>query len=167
MHVTSMRLFGAARPPVTMPCGRICTQAGCETRLSIYNPEDFCALHADTADDLVPAGFCRCGKCGRVLEWTPQFFHRDSTSRRSGLHTVCKECRNGANQHYVARRARPREMKRCPHCGQARPLTLRWWYRQKQGVEVGRWSSWCKPCHRERHREEARAERAEKRARTR
>ncbi len=26
--------------------GRVCAAEGCETRLSIYNPQSFCALHA-------------------------------------------------------------------------------------------------------------------------
>lgn len=26
--------------------GRVCGEVGCETRLSIYNDQDFCSLHA-------------------------------------------------------------------------------------------------------------------------
>jgi len=33
------------RPPRRFPPGRLCGEAGCATRLSIYNESDFCSLH--------------------------------------------------------------------------------------------------------------------------
>jgi len=165
MHVTPMHLFGTAPPPVTMPRGRVCAESGCATRLSIYNPEPFCALHAGDDEAAIPETYCRCRNCGRVLPHTAAFFHRDRKAAPPGLRNLCKECRNGRNRDYqIQRDVVRKETKRCPHCGRARPLTLRWWYQQKWGAGVGRWSSWCIPCHRERHRQDARAARAKKKA---
>lgn len=35
----------------TYPSGRVCSEEGCNTILSVYNPEEFCSLHenSDTA----------------------------------------------------------------------------------------------------------------------
>ena len=33
------------RPPPRNERGRICGASGCETRLSMYNPAEFCSLH--------------------------------------------------------------------------------------------------------------------------
>lgn len=35
----------AKNPQKTYPKGRVCAQPGCDTRLSMYNPEEYCALH--------------------------------------------------------------------------------------------------------------------------
>ena len=38
-------LAGAGRPSRTFRHGRICAEAGCETKLSIYNDDEFCSVH--------------------------------------------------------------------------------------------------------------------------
>lgn len=39
-----------------------------------------------------PAIFRHCSKCGELKERTPEFFYRDCTSKREGLHGWCKAC---------------------------------------------------------------------------
>ncbi len=34
-----------SRPSESHPAGRVCAAAGCQTRLSIYNPSAWCWLH--------------------------------------------------------------------------------------------------------------------------
>lgn len=42
----SGEILGSARGPVHhFPAGRVCEEAGCETRLSIYNSRRRCAVH--------------------------------------------------------------------------------------------------------------------------
>lgn len=36
----------SSRPSATKASGRICAQDGCDTRLSVYNGQDRCALHS-------------------------------------------------------------------------------------------------------------------------
>lgn len=36
---------GCGRPSRTFPEGRVCSESGCETKLSIYNDGDFCYVH--------------------------------------------------------------------------------------------------------------------------
>jgi hypothetical protein len=36
---------GYGRPSRTFASGRVCSEPGCETKLSIYNDGDFCYLH--------------------------------------------------------------------------------------------------------------------------
>jgi len=36
------------RPPRKFPPGRLCAEANCETRLSIYNKGDYCSLHTQS-----------------------------------------------------------------------------------------------------------------------
>ena len=38
-------LAGHGRPSRTFRNGRICAEPGCETKLSIYNDDEFCSLH--------------------------------------------------------------------------------------------------------------------------
>ena len=38
-------LAGNGRPSRTFRRGRICAEAGCETKLSIYNDEEYCSVH--------------------------------------------------------------------------------------------------------------------------
>jgi hypothetical protein len=35
----------SAPTPQLSPTGRVCVESDCETRLSIYNPNEFCAWH--------------------------------------------------------------------------------------------------------------------------
>jgi hypothetical protein len=38
-------LAGTGRPSRTFRNGRICAEHGCETKLSIYNDDEYCSLH--------------------------------------------------------------------------------------------------------------------------
>lgn len=40
-------LTGHGRPSRTFRNGRVCAEAGCETKLSIYNDDDRCSLHVN------------------------------------------------------------------------------------------------------------------------
>lgn len=43
------RIGGQPSPLMVYPCGRRCHQPGCDTILSIYNPDWFCASHEEEA----------------------------------------------------------------------------------------------------------------------
>lgn len=45
--VLGERFDGVGRQARTLPAGRCCAHMDCETRLSIYNPSSYCALHQD------------------------------------------------------------------------------------------------------------------------
>jgi hypothetical protein len=54
--------------------GRVCDEPGCDTRLSIYNPAQFCALHAVNAIAAPHRAASRrpleeraCGSCGSLF----------------------------------------------------------------------------------------------------
>lgn len=45
------------RPVRTYGRGRVCSTAGCETTLSLYNPDPFCSVHSTVEKDLThPSG---------------------------------------------------------------------------------------------------------------
>jgi len=46
MRVLGERFTSAERRTGVAPTGRVCAEPGCETRLSMYNDGDHCALHA-------------------------------------------------------------------------------------------------------------------------
>jgi hypothetical protein len=51
------RLGAVQRPSRTFPAGRVCDASGCETRLSIYNPDRRCSIHElAERDDVRDAG---------------------------------------------------------------------------------------------------------------
>jgi hypothetical protein len=132
------------RDPVrTSPRGRVCACDGCATRLSVYNPSPFCALHNGGEDAPAPAGYCRCRECGRVLPWTAEFFHRDGRKGSTPLHRACKDCRNHHNRTEKVRAPLP-ESKRCPHCGKTKKLTAQFWYGSPTATTG--FASWCKVC---------------------
>lgn len=45
--IRASRLQALPRPSRLYPKGRVCSQAGCETRLSQYNRRDKCWAHAE------------------------------------------------------------------------------------------------------------------------
>jgi len=158
-------------PPVaTRRAGRICAGDGCGTRLSIYNPQPFCGVHAQDHESVVPDGCCRCPMCHRVLEWTPEYFHRDRAARRGrdhatppqGLHRICKDCRNGYNRESAQKPLEIREFKYCSCCGRSKRLTRQWWYFSSSNEHAGGWSSRCKQCDQERNRDRAARDREER-----
>ncbi len=44
-RIGAQRVGSEARPP-SYAGGRVCAQRSCGTRLSIYNPDPYCALHS-------------------------------------------------------------------------------------------------------------------------
>lgn len=44
-RVVAERMVTWHRPVTTTPAGRVCAHQGCETKLSIYNSSDRCAMH--------------------------------------------------------------------------------------------------------------------------
>ncbi len=45
--IKGSRPHGLPRASRKMPQGRVCSHAGCETKLSVYNRRDKCWAHAD------------------------------------------------------------------------------------------------------------------------
>ncbi|MHB1503500.1 MAG: hypothetical protein ACYCTL_08015 [Acidimicrobiales bacterium] len=43
--VSGMLFTGYGRPSRTFPQGRVCSEPGCKTKLSIYNESEYCYLH--------------------------------------------------------------------------------------------------------------------------
>jgi hypothetical protein len=43
--VSGMLFTGYGRPSRTFPKGRVCSEPGCKTKLSIYNESEYCYLH--------------------------------------------------------------------------------------------------------------------------
>jgi len=97
IHATRLGDVGGRAPVRTAAPGRVCHHAGCATRLSVYNPRLFCAVHSRDTEEPPPPGRNRCPKCGAVLEWTPANFHRDPKGSPQKLHRICKGCRNAHN----------------------------------------------------------------------
>jgi hypothetical protein len=70
-------LGGVGRRSDQLPAfarGRVCGEPGCDTRLSIYNPAPFCALHAANVNAAPRRAASRspleeraCGGCGSVF----------------------------------------------------------------------------------------------------
>jgi hypothetical protein len=159
IHVTLLTSAYEGRPARAMRAGRVCAREDCGTVLSVYNRQPFCGVHADDDDNVVPEGCCRCTKCGQVLEWTSEFFHRSPNGGPAKLHRSCKECRNSRGAHdrdKAARERVPPGSKHCPRCGKDKRLNLQWWYQNNSGAECGRWSSWCKQCITDRNHDAAR-----------
>ncbi len=46
MRVQGERFTSIERHTPLSSMGRVCGESGCETRLSVYNDQDFCSLHA-------------------------------------------------------------------------------------------------------------------------
>ena len=46
MSVQGERFTSTERNLPRAADGRVCAEPGCQTRLSVYNEQDFCALHA-------------------------------------------------------------------------------------------------------------------------
>ncbi|NIR39031.1 MAG: hypothetical protein GWN79_17245 [Actinobacteria bacterium] len=46
MRVHGERFTSLERRTPRSAGGRVCGETGCETRLSVYNDQDFCSLHA-------------------------------------------------------------------------------------------------------------------------
>ncbi len=44
-HFVADRLATWHRPVTTEPAGRVCSEPGCDTRLSIYNTTERCSVH--------------------------------------------------------------------------------------------------------------------------
>ncbi|HTT87446.1 MAG TPA: hypothetical protein VMF60_08775 [Acidimicrobiales bacterium] len=45
-HSIGATAFGGhGRPSRTFAAGRVCAEPGCETKLSIYNDDEYCSLH--------------------------------------------------------------------------------------------------------------------------
>ena len=70
-------LGGVGRRSDLLPAyerGRVCDEPGCDTRLSIYNPSPFCALHTVKASAALRRAASRspleeraCGSCGSLF----------------------------------------------------------------------------------------------------
>jgi hypothetical protein len=45
-HIGGERITGDRRPSQQFGTGRVCADDGCDTRLSLYNDGEWCALHA-------------------------------------------------------------------------------------------------------------------------
>ena len=43
--VAARTLYDSGRAPRTFPRGRLCAEYRCDTRLSVYNDSEYCALH--------------------------------------------------------------------------------------------------------------------------
>ena len=114
--------------------GRICTEDGCTTILSMYNPESRCELHklVDTSR-VAPTGFRRCVDCGEVLPADEENFATTNTTRGEkhwrNIRHVCRLC-------WAARRTDPTHMRSryatgveqatvrvCTRCGIEKPLS--------------------------------------------
>jgi len=48
-------MIGSQHRPVSFASGRVCAVPGCGTRLSIYNSDPFCSIHAHISGRLGPA----------------------------------------------------------------------------------------------------------------
>ncbi len=46
MRVQGDRFTSIERNLPRSSSGRVCAESGCETRLSVYNDQEFCSLHA-------------------------------------------------------------------------------------------------------------------------
>lgn len=51
----SAEMIGSQHRPVSFASGRVCAVPGCATRLSIYNSDPFCSIHAHISGRLAPA----------------------------------------------------------------------------------------------------------------
>jgi hypothetical protein len=49
--ILATKLGAVRRPSRTYPAGRICATDGCDTRLSIYNPDGLCSIHGPALSD--------------------------------------------------------------------------------------------------------------------
>lgn len=93
--------------PVETSERRICAHEGCETVLSMYNPEKFCALH-DVAEIPTRRGERKlCPKCRGRKPLTE--FRKDS-ARRGGVRATCKDCDNERQRRYRSDPARRRRV---------------------------------------------------------
>lgn len=108
-----------------------------------------------------------CRRCS--IEKPASAFAR-ATGNRDGLQRYCREChklvREGKAGPPLHKHKPEGGMKRCPHCGETKPLTHEFFPRhahRKTGL-----SSWCKLCHlrqtRERDTRDPEAKRASRRA---
>ena len=52
--ILATKLGAVQRPSRMYAAGRICARGGCETRLSIYNPDGRCSIHGLARPDDVP-----------------------------------------------------------------------------------------------------------------
>lgn len=124
---------------MTFLAGRVCAHEGCNTVLSRYNPDDYCALHCVPEEDepIEPVrrrarpilytydGRRICTSCGQAYPPTTEYFHR-SKSHTSGLNPECKACANERNRRDRAkfRKGEVKGVKRkqCRVCGRRLPL---------------------------------------------
>ena len=103
---------------------RICKHAGCTTRLSRYNPLEYCEVHRHHADD--------------------PYWNMSYGTRSFGFCPVCEEVK--AHREYNVKermcnacvRARQYEQELlgptrvCPRCGKRKPNTGRYWEKTKR-----------------------------------
>ena len=94
----------------TFPAGRRCAHFGCDTILSVYNSEDYCAAHREYVPDAAfDAEYRTCPHCNRTLPLDE--FGVDEW-RRNGRSSTCKDCiRERKRLHYQANRERERKRK--------------------------------------------------------
>jgi hypothetical protein len=117
----------------THPAGRRCQHDGCDTILSIYNPNDCCDLHAERPNPngvmhYLGRAFAVCRECGEIIEV--------KGGRNPG---ICMSCR---------RKAVVTE-KRCPRCGKVKSLSC---FGVDRRSPSGR-ASYCAACERQRQRD--------------
>jgi len=108
----------------TYPAGRVCAHPGCGARLSVYNPESFCAAHEPEPDmHYCGMDFGICEDCGEVIQ-----------TRKDRPSATCRMCANERHRQRVQklndeRRGvfAPDRVKTCPVCGESKPMTSRFW----------------------------------------
>ena len=91
--VTAAKSRRSGDKPATYECGRVCAADDCETRLSIYNPSPYCALHDHSRVKMTrPAGpkpvnerCCAYEKCGALFLTTNPKRTYCSTRCRSAI----------------------------------------------------------------------------------
>jgi hypothetical protein len=92
------RVVALGKPARTYASGRVCAAPGCSTRLSIYNPLPYCALHRSQQSRRLATRLQRHAKqalltvCASPL--CGSFFFTDNPRR----HYCCDACRMAASQ---------------------------------------------------------------------
>lgn len=94
----------------TYPVGRVCSHAGCETVLSMYNADDACELHRVPEPEWKWRGIwvTYCPYCGET---------RAVSAKHAGVHVCIKCMRKSELAKDIAA-----EEKTCTRCGRDLPL---------------------------------------------
>jgi len=118
------------------PAGRVCDHDGCDTVLSKYNPEPYCAAHEPEPDwvyDGLSFGFCE--DCGEVIR-----------IRKDRVSTVCTDCWHKRGIKQSGEPPKGKDVRTCHKCGNLRDVAD---FGRPSRPKSSRWNV-CKFCERKR-----------------